>query len=135
MHSTGIYTLLIVVLLLVPACLEDPVLRSDNNTAVDGPPVTRSEAVLTADGYARAHWTMTAENRTGVTCNGTFLSTYPVGERIGVGYKWGGWTELGEYLDMVSKGWATGTGGGLTWETIPFDCVVGVSCTGLVSRA
>lgn len=136
MHSAGIYILLIVILFLVPACLEDPVLKSDENiTAADGPPVTRSQVVLTADGYARAHWTMTTENRTGVTCNGTFLSNYQVGDRIGMGYKWGGWTELGEFLDKVSRGWATGTGGGLTWENIPFDCVVGVSCTGLVSRA
>ena len=35
----------------------------------------------------------------------------------------------------MSQGYATGTGGGITWENIPFDCVVGVSCTGLVSRA
>jgi hypothetical protein len=40
-----------------------------------------------------------------------------------------------DFVDKISKGYATGTGGGLTYETIPFDCVVGVSCTGLVSRA
>ena len=120
---------------MAPGCLEEPDGKSSGDRDVDGPPVTRSQVVMTADSYARARWAMTLENRTGVTCGGTFLSNYPVGDRIGVGYKWGGWTGLEEFLDKVSRGWATGTGGGLTWETIPFDCVVGVSCTGLVSRA
>ena len=120
---------------MAPACLEEPDGNSLSERAVDGPPVTQSQVVLTADRYARAHWTMTEENRTGVTCGGTFISNYHVGDRVGVGYKWGGWTELNEYLDKVSRGWATGTGGGVTYETIPFDCVVGVSCTGLISRA
>ncbi|UCC73617.1 MAG: hypothetical protein JSV86_03375 [Gemmatimonadota bacterium] len=97
--------------------------------------MTRSQAVLTADRYARVHWTMTEQNRTGVTCGGTFLSNYPVGDRIGVGYKWGGWTDVEDFLAKIALGYATGTGGGLSYETIPFDCVVGVSCTGLVSRA
>ncbi len=136
MHSAGIILTLSALLLSSPACLEETGLDPDSGrSAVDGPPVTRSQAVLTADRYARAHWTMTVESRTGVTCNGTFVSNYPVGDRIGVGYKWGGWTELDDFLDRVSRGWATGTGGYITWETIPFDCVVGVSCTGLVSRA
>jgi hypothetical protein len=91
--------------------------------------------VLTADTYARAKWTMTEDNQTGINCKGTFTSRYPAGDRIGVGYKWGGWTELDVFLEKVELGYATGTGGGVTWETIPFDCVVGVSCTGLVSRA
>ncbi len=103
--------------------------------AVDGPPVTRSEVVLTADRYASVLWTMSEENRTGVTCGGTFLSNYPVGDRIGVGYKWGDWTDVDDFLAKIAMGYATGTGGGLTYETVPFDCVVGVSCTGLVSRA
>jgi hypothetical protein len=103
--------------------------------AVDGPPVTRSETILTADRYATAEWTMSEQNRTGVTCGGTFLSGYPVGDRVGVGYKWGDWTDVDDFLAKISMGYATGTGGGLTYETIPFDCVVGVSCTGLVSRA
>ncbi|KPK61822.1 MAG: hypothetical protein AMS21_08855 [Gemmatimonas sp. SG8_38_2] len=108
---------------------------SPGGGAVDGPPVTTSQAILTADRYARVHWTMTTANRQGITCEGTFLSNYPVGDRIGVGYKWGGWTDVDEFVEKVAQGYATGTGGGLTYETIPFDCVVGVSCTGLVSRA
>lgn len=135
MHSAGIIIPIILILLAAPACLEDPVKAYEDIAGVDGPPVSRSKAVLTADRYARAHWSMTEENRMGATCNGTFLSNYPVGDRIGVGYKWGGWTELDEFLEKVEQGYATGTGGGITWETIPFDCVVGVSCTGLVSRA
>jgi len=97
--------------------------------------VTRSEVILTADRYATVRWTMSAQNRTGVTCGGTFVSNYPVGNRIGVGYKWGDWTDVDDFLTKISMGYATGTGGGLTYETIPFDCIVGVSCTGLVSRA
>ncbi len=136
MHSAGIIITLIAVILYAPACFEDTVLNTETlKTGVDGPPVTRSEAILTADRYARAHWTMTEANRTGVLCDGTFISNYGVGDRIGVGYKWGGWTDLDEFLEKVSQGYATGTGGNITWETIPFDCVVGVSCTGLVSRA
>ncbi len=135
MRSAGTIILFISLMLSAPACLQEPDGTAFGEGAVDGPPVKRSLTVLTADRYARAHWTMTEENRTGVTCGGTFVSNYPVGDRVGVGYKWGGWTELDEYLDKVSRGWGTGTGGGLTWDTIPFDCVVGVSCTGLVSRA
>jgi len=108
---------------------------SPGGGSVDGPTVTTSQAILTADRYARVHWTMATTNRQGVTCEGTFLSNYPVGDRIGVGYKWGGWTDVDEFVEKVSQGYATGTGGGVTYETIPFDCVVGVSCTGLVSRA
>jgi hypothetical protein len=121
-------------LIFVPACLNDSS-SPNGDRAVDGPPISRSEAILTADKYATARWTMTEQNRTGVTCGGTFVSNYPVGARVGVGYKWGGWTDVDDFLDKVSRGYATGTGGGLTYETIPFDCVVGVSCTGLVSRA
>jgi hypothetical protein len=121
-------------LIFAPACLDDSSSPGDGR-AVDGPPVTRSEAILTADRYATARWTMTEQNRTGITCGGTFISNYPIGARVGVGYKWGGWNDIDDFLDRISRGYATGTGGGLTYETIPFDCVVGVSCTGLVSRA
>ncbi|MBN1164534.1 MAG: hypothetical protein JXB45_08145, partial [Candidatus Krumholzibacteriota bacterium] len=56
-------------------------------------------------------------------------------ERIGMGYKWGGWTDIEEFLEKIESGYGTGTGGGVDYESYPFDCVVGVSCTGLVSRA
>ena len=136
MHSAGIIIPIIFILLTAPACKENPIVNVPvAETGVDGSPVTRSQAVVTAHRYARARWTMSAENRTGVTCEGTFLSNYPVGDRLGVGYKWGGWTDVDEFTEKVSQGYATGTGGGITWEIIPFDCVVGVSCTGLVSRA
>ncbi len=114
---------------------DDATVSPGEGGAVDGPPVTRSQAVVTADRYATVQWTMSEKNRTGVTCGGTFISNYPVGTRIGVGYKWGDWTDVDDFLAKISMGYATGTGGGLTYETIPFDCVVGVSCTGLVSRA
>lgn len=128
-------TFSVLTFLAVALACQDDALSPNDGGDVDGPPVTRSQALLTADRYASVRWTMTEQNRTGVTCGGTFLSNYPVGGRTGVGYKWGGWTDVDEFLDKMSQGYATGTGGGLSYETVPFECVVGVSCTGLVSRA
>jgi len=102
---------------------------------VDGPPVLRSEVILTGDTYTRLHWTMTEQNRTGIHCNGNFISDYPVGDRIGVGYKWNGWNTVEEFIQKIEQGYGTGTGGYVNYEDYPFDCVVGVSCTGFVSRA
>jgi hypothetical protein len=113
----------------------DGLFSVSDRTAVDGPPVTRSEVILTADRYARVRWTMAEGNRHGVTCGGSFVSNYSVGDRIGMGYKWGGWNDIEDFLEKISLGYGTGTGGGLTYEAIPFECIVGVSCTGLVSRA
>ncbi len=103
---------------------------------VDGPPVTRSEALLTADGFARVHWTMSPINRTGASCGGGFESPYPVGERVGMAYKWGGWDTVEEFLRKIDEGYGAGTGGGAdTYDRFPRECVTGSSCAGLVSRA
>ncbi|MBN2071696.1 MAG: hypothetical protein JW814_09595 [Candidatus Krumholzibacteriota bacterium] len=119
-----------------PSCSDEgPLSAGDPGQEIAGPPVRRSEAVLVADRYARAHWTMTETNRRGITCGEYFLSEYPVGDRVGVGYKWGGWTDIDEFLARIEEGYGTGTGGYVTYEYYSFDCVVGVSCTGLVSRA
>lgn len=107
----------------------------DGNGPVAGPPVLRSEAVLTADRYARIHWTMTESNRTGTGCGGMFVSDYQPGERIGMGYKWGGWNGIDDFLEKIGLGYGTGTGGPVDYGYLDFECVVGVSCTGLVSRA
>jgi len=112
MHARSSVFFILTILILAQACLDD-LLSPGKGRAVDGPPVTRSQVILTADRYARVHWTMTEENRTGVTCGGTFLSNYPVGDRIGVGYKWGGWNDSDDFLDKISRAYATGTGGGL----------------------
>jgi hypothetical protein len=104
-------------------------------THVDGPPVTRSTVVLTADTYARVHWLMTERNRSGTGCSGEFASEYPVGPRVGMGYKFGGWDTPDSFLTKIAEGYGTGTGAPVTYEAYPFDCVVGISCTGLVSRA
>ena len=102
----------------------------------DGPPVTRSEAVLTADRFARVHWTMSEINRTGASCGGGFQSPYPAGERIGMAYKWGGWDTVEEFLRKIGEGYGAGTGGGAdTYDRFPRECVTGTSCAGLVSRA
>jgi hypothetical protein len=103
---------------------------------VDGPPVARSAAILTADRLARVHWTMSEINRTGAACGGGFQSQYPVGPRIGMAYKWGDWNTVEEFLDKIARGYGAGTGGGAdTYDRFPRECVTGTSCAGLVSRA
>ncbi|MCP4146483.1 MAG: hypothetical protein GY757_01920, partial [bacterium] len=77
---------------------------------VDGPAVTRSQAVLTADKYARVHWTLKEQNR--VACGGNFVSRYSVGKRIGMAYKWSGWDDIETFLRKVKEGHGAGTGGG-----------------------
>ena len=121
-----------------PACGNDrdTILENEGPDDAVGPPVTRSEAILTADEYARLHWTMSATNQTGISCGGGFFSDYATGNRVGMGYKWGGWTDIEEFMQKIEEGYGTGTGGGAgTYENYSIDCVVGVSCTGLVSRA
>jgi hypothetical protein len=104
--------------------------------AVDGPPVTRSQAILTADAFARIHWRMTEANRTGRGCGNGFTSRYPTGRRIGMAYKWGGWDTVVDFERKLADGYGAGTGGGSdTYDTYPRECVTGISCTGLVSRA
>jgi hypothetical protein len=114
----------------------DTILEAGGPDGSVGPPVTRSEAILTADKYARIHWTMSSTNRTGTSCGQQFLSNYMEGPRIGMGYKWGGWTHVDSFVQMIEEGYGTGTGGGAdVYEDFPNDCVIGVSCTGFVSRA
>ena len=106
-----------------------------NNNNVDGPPVTRSEVVLTGDNYTKIHWKMNEKNRSGTLCERKFTSYYPVGDRIGMGYKWGGWDNIEEFTEKIEQGCGTGTGGNVDYSHIPFECVTGISCTGFVSRA
>ena len=130
--------LLALLLVLAPACASDGGVEGpddDRGGEVDGPAVTRSEAVLGADRYALVRWTMTEENRRGTACGGLFVSDYTVGDRIGMGYKWGGWDDVETFLVKMGEGHATGTGGYVDYDVVPFDCVAGISCTGLVSRA
>jgi len=102
----------------------------------DGPPVTRTQIILTADKYARVHWTMSEKNRTGKNSNKNFKSNYRPGKRIGMGYKWGGWDSIEEFLDRIEKGYGAGTGGGGNYyRNFSKNDVTGISCTGLVSRA
>ncbi|MBW2442867.1 MAG: hypothetical protein JRH12_20505, partial [Deltaproteobacteria bacterium] len=101
---------------------------------VAGPLLTRSQVVLTADTYARVHWNMATINVHGIGCGNRFRSRYPIGPRVGMGYKFGGWDTVNTFLSNIAKGYGTGTGVE-TYQTVPFDCVTGISCTGLVSRA
>lgn len=138
MRISVIFLLHTLFLISCPACGEkrDTLLEGGGTNRSAGPPVTRSEIILTADAYARIHWTMSAINRTGISCGAYFISNYPEGNRIGVGYKWGGWNDIDDFLQKIEEGYGTGTGGGMnTYEHFSSDCVVGVSCTGFVSRA
>lgn len=120
----------------VPACVasDDPCAPRTTVTGA-GPVVTRREALLAADRYAMVRWRMGEENRRGAACGGAFVSNYDVGNRLGMGYKWGGWDDVETFLAMIADGHGTGTGGYVDYDVIPFDCVTGISCTGLVSRA
>jgi hypothetical protein len=130
------YVLLILVALLSVACGQDPV--SGDGLPVDrggdGPMVTRSQIILRADEFARVHWTMLETNRTGAACDGFFASPYPEGNRIGMGYKWGGWDDVATFLECIGAGYGTGAGPDAYQDVSP-DCITGTSCTGLVSRA
>ncbi len=113
-----------------------PVAVAVGGDGVDGPPVTRSQAILIADRFARVHWTMREINRVGRDCGGGFESTYPLGARIGMAYKWGGWDEVDDFLRKLAEGYGAGTGAGSsTYDAYPRACVTGTSCAGLVSRA
>ncbi|MCP4151657.1 MAG: hypothetical protein GY757_28195, partial [bacterium] len=51
-------------------------------------------------------------------------------------YKWSGWDDIETFLRKVKEGHGAGTGGGAgVYNHFSVDCVVGTSCTGLVSRA
>jgi len=78
---------------------------------------------------------MSEANRTGTGCGGGFVSDYQPGERVGMGYKWGGWNDVDDFLEKIELGYGTGTGGPVDYDYLDFECVVGISCTGLVSRA
>jgi hypothetical protein len=108
---------------------------TDPPNGSEGLPVTRSDVILTAYEYAAVPWIMREENREGTSCGGGFLSTYPIGPRVGMGYMWGGWDTVPEFLSKIEAGFGTGTGGNVTYENYPIECVTGISCTGLISRA
>lgn len=107
---------------------------SQEHTIADGQPISRSQVVLTADKYARVHWFMNDVNVKGIGCSNSFKSDYSTGPRIGMGYKFGGWDSIDTFLNKISEGCGTGTGVE-DYKNLPFDCVTGISCTGLVSRA
>lgn len=107
---------------------------SKGHSNINSPPITRSQIILTADKYARVHWFMDNINVKGIGCGNSFKSDYSIGPRIGMGYKFGGWDSIDNFLIKIAEGYGTGTGVE-DYKTLPFDCVTGISCTGLVSRA
>lgn len=124
-----------ILLLLISSCTNSiETIYSKGHSTTDGPPITRSQVVLTADKYARAHWFMANVNVKGIGCGNSFKSDYSIGPRIGMGYKFGGWDSIDTFLTKIAEGYSTGTGVE-DYKTLPFDCVTGISCTGLVSRA
>ncbi len=124
-----------VMIFINPLLTQNSVIKKPETSLIAGQKITGSKMVLTADKYARLCWTMTETNIHGVSCHAGFTSEYRVGKRIGVGYKWGGWTHIIEFEEKTKDGYGTGTGGYVSYKDYSIDCVVGVSCTGLVSRA
>ncbi|MCP5103594.1 MAG: hypothetical protein GY950_09455 [bacterium] len=110
--------------------------KASAGNKIAGPPITRSQMVLEGDKYARVHWTITAQNQTGISCGGNFKSKYPLGKRIGMAYKWGAWDDVSTFVKKIKAGYGAGTGGGEhVYDNFSSDCVTGISCTGFVSRA
>ena len=109
-----------------------------NNIGGIGGDVTRDEVILLADQFARIHWQMTDENTHAGGCSvrNDFTSQYPVGPRIGMGYKWSGWENIDDFLLRIKEGYGTGTGGYVNYSALGVspDCFTGVSCTGFVSE-
>ena len=111
---------------------------ANNQPLITNNSITRSEIILLADTFARVRWTMSQDNVNAGGCasNNNFISQYPVGQRMGMGYKWNGWEDVDDFLDKIASGYGTGTGGYVNYENmgIPNECFTGVSCTGLVSK-
>ncbi|MBU1699044.1 MAG: hypothetical protein KJ970_07720 [Candidatus Eisenbacteria bacterium] len=127
----------VLLLIFVSLLLISPHRSCPQSNPVDaGQPLTRSDMILNADEYARVHWTLREINLTGTNCGGGFLSEYETGPRIGMAYKYGGWDRVPDFLKMLDEGYGAGTGAGArVYEHYSQDCVTGISCTGLVSRA
>jgi len=125
----------IILVLSISSCTNNLKIDSSyNHSNVDGPPITRNQVILTADKYARVQWSMAEVNIKGVGCGKSFRSDYSIGPKIGMGYKFGGWDSIDTFLSKIAEGYGTGTGVE-DYKKLPFDCVTGISCTGLVSRA
>jgi hypothetical protein len=88
------------------------------------------EAVLDkAVSYAVHTWTMTAANRY-ADCSSDYESSQDDGEKVGLPYGWGGY----DTLDSFDAGLLAGEGAGAhSWDGI-LSCIVGVDCSGYVSR-
>lgn len=128
-----VFSFLLVISLTVTTHCSNNGITNDNTKGIQ-----RSEIILIADQFARVHWYMSEENihAGGCATNNNFTSDYPVGPRIGVGYKWSGWEDVEVFLQKIYDGYGTGTGGYVTYERMEIspDCFTGVSCTGLVSK-
>jgi hypothetical protein len=110
-------------------------LTNPSNRTGDGPPVSRSEVIRIAHDFTRVHWFHSEANQTVQEFGEDFISQYPAGHRLGVGYKWNAWDDVDTFIQKIAEGCGTGTGGYVSYEDYPFDCVTGTSCTGFVSRA
>ena len=129
------YITILILIIFITNNLFAQELKSNRNKYIDGPPVTRSEVILTAHEFTRIHWQMSEQNQTGISCGNIFKSDYQIGLKIGMGYMWGGWDDVDTFIKKIKTGYGTGTGGNVSYIEYSKDCVTGTSCTGLVSRA
>lgn len=128
----------LLIALLIMGCTSQSNNPIEDNIDEVGSNLTRDKVILLADQFARIHWQMTDENIHASGCAGSnnFTSQYPVGPRIGMGYKWSGWENIDDFMQKIEEGYGTGTGGYVDYSVlgVPLDCFTGVSCTGFVSK-
>jgi len=92
----------------------------------------RGAAILIGDTYTREHWSCSSANTNGASqsCPSGYASYYPVGDYIGVPYKWGGFDSMEQFRDKISQGYGAGS---YSSDGV-LSCITGVDCSGYVSR-
>lgn len=92
--------------------------------------VTRQEMLSRSDAFARLSWQMGDANRKGKNCPADYVSDYLAGTQTGMPYKWGGFDDEASFR----AGLTAGKGAGSHKSNGTLDCVVGLDCSGFVSR-
>ena len=91
--------------------------------------ITRDVIMSRAQAYADEAWTCTSAN-TKVSCTSGWSSDYAPGSYKGLPYDWGGYVELSEFQEQLSKGYGAGSHS----KHGVLSCTTGVDCSGYVSK-
>lgn len=97
--------------------------------AADASAITREEALTRARAYAAHRWSSTSSNQT-ASCSASYKSLFPSGDYVGIPYGWGGYMTLLEF----DQGIKAGKGAGAQESDGILGCIVGVDCSGFVSK-